>query len=177
MLKLKVGDWYLSKRGALCRVDEIPEEGNIIVTAHYSGSRLKIPREQAEFFKKTSKPTIEPGTMALNSIPKKKIEDYDSLYEKYPHIIRGSIYNVKSVMANKEELVVIDGKSRLKKNKVAKGATRCKIKCETTKCKGTRDIKVQDAFHVHHCDECREVIRKENLKRFLEKKKLERAKL
>jgi hypothetical protein len=171
MVKIKVGHWYLSKKGALCRVDEIPEEGEITVTAHYSGSRIKIPHAQAEFFTETSAPDIGPGMARMSSIPKKKVENYEALYDKYPHIVKESIYIVKSMVTPTEQLVKIDGKARLKKNKVAKGSTRCKIKCQTHGCKGTRDIKVQDAFQVKFCDKCKSAKKKDNLEKFLKKVK------
>jgi len=171
MVKLKVGHWYLSKKGYLCRIDEIPEVGDISVTAHYSGTRIKVPIEQAKFFTQTSTPDIRPGMARMTNIPKKKVENYESLYEKYPHLVRDSIYIVKSMVTPTEQLVKIDGKARLKKNRVEKGATRCQIRCQTHGCRNTRDIKVQDAFQVKFCDKCKSAKKKDSLEKFLKKVK------
>jgi hypothetical protein len=144
---------------------------SIVVTAHYSGSQLTIPKSQAEFFKNAPSPKTKPGSAVCEHTLDDE-ENFEEMYDKYPNIVRGSIYRVKSnVKAPSEKIVKIEGKIRIKTGKIASGATRCIVTCQSKGCKNQRDIKVQDAFQVKYCEECKRRIRKENLKEFLKKKK------
>jgi hypothetical protein len=110
----------------------------------------------------------------MQLIKEEKKDNYFELYKKYPHIIPDSVYFVKATgqKGATEVAVKIEGKMRLKKVKSGvKGATRCKIRCQTPGCKNTRDIKVQDAFQVKTCMECKNKKKQENLKEFISKKK------
>ena len=172
MVKLKVNHWYISLKGAICRIDEIPNEGDILVTAHYSGSRINVPREQTKYFKETKKPDTEPGTVITSKKPNEnKLTNNETIYKKYPNIIKDSIYEVQSSVKPVEQIVKVNGRVTIGKTKAAKGATRCKVKCQTPGCKGIRDIKVQDAFQVKFCTKCKDTQKKENLKKFLKKVK------
>jgi hypothetical protein len=75
------------------------------------------------------------------------------MYEKYPHIIPGSIEEVqrgKVVKCGKDEEIVSHGKI-------------CVIKCETdgviSGCKKTRVINLQDAKQVRQCAVCTKYLR------------------
>ena len=172
---LEINKWYYSKRGHLCRVDEILDDGNLVVTSHFTGNRLAIPPYQAKFFTPAKKPNTEPGTAIIRQAFKvcKDAEghEFDNLYEKYKNIIPGSIYRVQSTSGpTVEKLVKTEGKLRLKTTKVAsKGCTRCKVTC--IMCGGERDIKVQDAHIVKYCEQCCKTQKKNNLKKFLAKRK------
>jgi hypothetical protein len=171
-MDLKVGDWYHSKRGSLCRVDEVPDTGYITVTAHYSGLKLQITKEEASHFKEAPKPCTEPGTIKIKTKKTPKIiKKHNRAYERYPHIIKDSIYTIVGNMVSTERVIYVDGRPKIEKDKVAKGATRCKINCQTPGCKNTRDIKVQDAFQVDCCQECQDIRRREKLEKFLQKVK------
>jgi hypothetical protein len=178
LTKIGVGEWYYTKRGHLCRVEKIDNRGHVFVTSHYTGSLVELYPEsgQIENFTPAPEPDTLPGTaitMSGSSEDNGKCGQYDKLYEKYPHIVHGSIYKVQKTNALvKEKLVKEDGRHKLKKKKNdARGETRCVIKCQTPGCKNTRDIKVQDAFQVKLCEDCKKKKRKKNLKKFLSKKK------
>jgi hypothetical protein len=69
-----------------------------------------------------------------------------------------------------EKLVEDRGKMILKKVKIAThGCTRCLVSC--IMCGKDRDIKVQDAHVVKYCKDCCNTQKKNNLKKFLAKRK------
>lgn len=165
----KVGSWYLSKRGSLARIDELLEDGEVLVTSHVTGNKIKVPPEQLLFFKPADEPDTEPGTLLLENsdsdIVPNTTNKYSDMYTKYPHVIDGSIYRVKNI-SNKEKKFV-----RGKKTKI-KGQVRCKIECIL--CGNERDIKVQDAFQVKYCLDCKNKKKRKNLDKFLKNKKNEK---
>ena len=169
---VEVGQWYNSKRGHLCRVEMLHPDGSITVTSHYTGNKVKIWPEDLKFFHETQEPKIPIGT-ALQIIEQEQKDEYFEIYTRYPHIIPDSIYKVQvNIRGPRETTFKSDGKTRVKKIKSShKGATRCKIKCQTKKCKGIRDIKVQDAFQVNTCEECSIKRRKEKLRAMLAARK------
>ena len=173
---IAIGEWYHTKRGHLCRVEKIDADGGVWVTSHYTGNLLNIwPNSgQLEQFLAAPEPDTAPGTamVTVGSENGGSIE-HDWIYEKYPHVIPGSVYKVKDNVKSKDEMEFkkVDGKIRAKtKKKVQKAATRCKIACTTEGCNNERDIKVQDAFQVKVCIECKSKKRRKNLDKLLEKK-------
>jgi hypothetical protein len=177
---LEVGKWYNTKRNFLCVVDMIKQDGSVTVRSHLTGNYIDITKEQVEFFTEAEEPNTEPGVALMGEESKKSNEsgEYDHLYKKYPNIVKGSIYKVQSIASNAnhtEELhyVNVNGKKRAKikkQKKTAKGATRCLITCQVDGCNNTRDIKIQDAFQVKTCDDCKNKKKKANLKKFLKRK-------
>lgn len=178
---LEVGKWYKTKREQLCRVDTIKQDGYAIVQSHFSGNFTIVPPDQITFFKEAETPDTAPGTVIApkTEITKVETEKHESLYDRYPNIVAGSIYKVQATtrppQAAPELIVRDDGKTRIKKKKLEiKGATRCLVKCQN--CDNTKDIKVQDAFHVKLCDECKKKNKKKQLNKFLDKQKTKKAK-
>jgi len=171
MVDIAIGKWYYSKRGHLCRADDRLDDGTYVVTSHYTGNRISVSENEASFFKEAEEPATSPGTaIALQVASKTKNEDFDHLYEKYTNIVPGSIYKVQTTANKKrDDFVKVEGKMRVKKGMMlAKGSTRCKIFCII--CGKERDIKVQEAFQVKYCEECKGIQKKKNLKKFLDKK-------
>jgi len=171
-----IGEWYHTKRGHLCRIEKIDTDSTVWVTNHYTGNLVNIwpDSDQLEHFVAAPEPDTMAGTAMVtvggeNGGP----SEHDWIYEKYPHVIPGSVYKVKDNVKSKEEMEFkkVDGKIRAKtKKKVQKAATRCKIACTTEGCDNERDIKVQDAFQVKVCEECKSKKRRKNLDKLLEKK-------
>ena len=153
---LEIGEWYTSKRGHIFRLDDINKDGSVIVTAHTTGNKISIPEEETEYFTITDEPKTAPGTFLASSESKspKDIKKETNTYEKYPHIIPGSIYKVKNSSPDKK------GSFKLKTS--VRGATRCKIRCK--ECGAARDIKVQDAFQVKFCVDCKKKQRRAKTK-------------
>jgi hypothetical protein len=182
-MTIEVGKWYHTKRDFLCLIYILKQDESVIVQSHITGNYIFVPKEQTAFFKKAKKPDTEPGIALMDKKSEKAniSGEYDHLYLKYSNIVAGSIYKVQSTASNAQhteqlEYVNIDGKKRakIKKNKkTAKGATRCLVICQVEGCSNTRDIKVQDAFQVKKCDECKKKKRKKDLKKFLKSKKNE----
>jgi len=173
MKQLLEGEWYKSKRGHLFLVDTVHSDGTIMVTSHYTGNAFKLNSDQLPFVKgPVNPPKTAPGTAITENIENQDINGFSHIYDKYPHVVPGSVYKVKNTSASdKEEFIKIKGKLRVKKDKSnIKGATRCKIYCQETGCSNTRDIKVQDAWQVTRCLECNKQKRKAGLKKFLDKK-------
>ena len=169
--KAELDKWYLSKRGSLIIVDELIKDGSIKARSHFTGNLIEIPPNQVLYFTPGEDPGTPCGTMLVqgngdsginNNV--KEITKHNNVYSRYPHVVPDSIYKVKNITSKKEELFV-----RGKKKTIIKGQVRCKILCEI--CKAERDIKVQDAFQVKLCLECKNNKRKKNLKKFLDKKK------
>ena len=73
---------------------------------------------------------------------------HDHIYQKYPHVIADSIYKTNT-----------DDKKQI----------RCKITCKT--CGNERDIKIQDAFQVKLCLDCKGKKKKKETAKFLKKLK------
>jgi hypothetical protein len=168
-----VGKWYRSKRGHLCRLELLHQDGSVTVTSHYTAHAIKINSEESQFLTETEPPETPAGT-AMQLIKEEQKDEYFDMYKKYKHIVPDSIYCVKNIgqKSPTEVSFKVNGKTRVKKVKSGiKGATRCKIHCQTSGCKNTRDIKVQDAFQVTVCVECKTKKKKETLKAFLGKKK------
>lgn len=157
---LQIGSWYTSKMGALCKIDGIHEDGSVDVVSHSTGKKIAVPKEQAEHFTPTNDPKTPVGLLLMKEEDVKH-KDYTKTYEKYPHIIKGSIYCMKDVGAEIKDLMI-------RKQKVTiKGSTRCKILCA---CGKERDIKVQDAFQVNQCEDCRGKKRKIKLQKMLKER-------
>jgi len=171
-MSIDVGKWYHSKRGHLCRAELLHQDGSVTVTSHYTGNKVKLHAEEVKYLKETHEPNTPIGT-ALQIINSEEKNEYFDLYKKYKHVIPGSIYKVQSTNKSvKEKVFKVDGKTRVKTIKTSTAsATRCKIKCQTPKCKNTRDIKIQDAWSVKFCEECRKAKKREYLKTFLKHKK------
>lgn len=169
------GNWFLSKNGSLCRLDALPKNGEwfAVVTSGFTKNQLKIPAQEITFFTPTNPPTdkkneedeklkakiaerlrLKEDKNAKKAVEKaakkvekqlqkeadgvsvnapkqpKPVKDDNTFYQKYPHVIHNSIYFDTEV--NKKK---------------------CKIKC--TKCGNERSIKVQDAFIVKLCLDCK----------------------
>lgn len=178
-MNIEIGKWYLTKGGSICRVDSIMENELIKVTSHFTGNSVCVPKEQYVNFVETEEPQTEPGLEIVkidkNKQKSSKTEKQEDLYKKYPHIIKDSIYKVAITTSQNADVEYVKGVgNRLHKKKIKKnsgGATRCVIKCQTDKCKNTKDIKVQDAFQVQHCDKCKEILKKEKLKLLQQRQK------
>ena len=157
---LMIGEWYYSKRKHLCRIEKI--SSNVVeVTSHYTGHLCSIPLEDTKYLEKAPEPDTAPGTAIMETV-EEDVKQYNSIYEKYPHVVEGSIYKVKNNIGNKdtEQTFKAEGKLRVKiKKGSVKGATRCKINCVA--CGTERDIKIQDAFQVRFCLECKKKIKKD----------------
>lgn len=163
------GSWYRTKRGNLCRAESLDEDGTVFVTSHFTGNLVPVPREQVLFFTSAEEPDTECGTMLIESKESDKGTEentsaFSTIYSKYPHVVPGSVYKVKNVASTKDEPFI-----RGKKTKI-KGQVRCKIRCQEDGCENERDIKVQDAFQVKKCLDCRSKKKKKDLKKFLDKK-------
>jgi len=172
---IAIGEWYTTKRGHLCRVEKIDADGSVWVTSHYTGSLLRIwpNSNQLECFTRAEDPGTQPGTALVSNSDINGNGEHDWIYEKYPHVIPDSIYKVKDTSSSKEDMEFkkVDGKIRAKTvKKTKKAATRCRIRCTNEGCKNERDIKVQDAFQVKVCDECKAKKRRKNLDKLLAKK-------
>ena len=167
---IAIGDWYYSKRGALCRVEQIKIDGTVTVTSHCTGHVINIPPDQAKYLKSAPEPNTAPGSALVKLQANEELIKYSPMYQKYPHIVPNSIYKVCNVgSSNQNNLIKIDGKLRYKSEKSKiRGAIRCKIKCQI--CGKTRDIKIQDVFQVIICLECKKKKRKKKLKKFLDKR-------
>jgi hypothetical protein len=167
--KAEPGRWYKSKRGYLVYLEELVEDGSVKARSHTTGNIVDVPADQVLYFTLAEDPGTPCGTMLVNgeasgSAADVKVQDqYSHVYDKYPHVIEGSVYKVKNVTNTKNEPFVRGKKTQIK------GQVRCKILCEI--CGAERDIKVQDAFQVKICLECKSKKRKKNLKEFLDKKK------
>jgi hypothetical protein len=164
---IEAGMWYTSKRGSLFKVKELHEDGWITGISHLTGTEVKIPPEQVYWINPADEPDTEPGMLLMggssddtekaNGVAHK----YAHLYNKYSHIKPGSIFRVKNIKG--------DDTPNWKKKKIQiKGQVRCVIVCE---CGNEREIKVQDAFQVKKCIECKKRKRRKSLDKFLEKKK------
>ncbi|MCK5614244.1 hypothetical protein KAR91_70920 [Candidatus Pacearchaeota archaeon] len=165
------GAWYLSKRNHIAQAIELLESGGIMVLVHTTGNKVEVWPEQIQHFRKTKEPNTPAGTFMLecdenetvNNTKEIQIQDqYSHVYRKYSRVIHGSVYKVKNVTNRRNEPFVRGKKTTIK------GQVRCKINCEI--CGSERDIKVQDAFQVKLCLECKNKKRKKNLKKFLDKK-------
>ncbi|KKM81525.1 hypothetical protein LCGC14_1328910 [marine sediment metagenome] len=169
------GKWYNTKRNYLCRIDSISQDGTAWVTSHYTGNKMKVPEKQVKFFMIAEEPDTLPGTAVMEAVNTESAQnEYNTLYTKYPNIVQGSIYRVQANVKTKEEIeeFEVDGKKRHKfKKKIAKGSTRCLVICQMEGCFNTRDIKIQDAFQVKQCIDCKKKKKKLELTSFLTKKK------
>jgi len=179
--KLEVGSWYKSKRGFILKIVDIaPKQHNKFdkreyahSISHGTGNIVFVDEEQVSWFTLTEDPGTPCGTMLVGDqktdehTPAKKQEliKYDDIYSKYPHVVPGSIYKVQNI--SQEKAPSWERKRKGQKLSI-KGQVRCKIICG--KCKGERDIKVQDAFQVKLCLDCRGKKRKTELNKFLAKK-------
>lgn len=146
-----VGKWYYSRRGHLFLVYELCESGYIIAIAHISGNKIKISPEQLYHAMPADVPKIPPGMLLSSELDNKKLKQknnrtatHQHLYEKYSHIVIGSVYSIRKT----------GSKSSKKSKSTHKGEMRCKIICQENKCNNERDIKVQDAFQVKRCKDC-----------------------
>jgi len=165
------GEWYKSLRGHLFVVSFVKPDGNVVGVGHMSGNTITIPPEQVAKFTKAEDPGTACGTMVSNESANNavaRVSKNDNLYAKYPHIIPGTIYQVQNVSS--EKLPEWERKRQGKKLEI-KGQTRCKIKC--IDCGEERDIKIQDAFQVKTCLNCRSAKRKKQLTSFLKNKEKE----
>ncbi len=198
---VEIEKWYKSKRGHLCMVTELAENGNIFVTSHFSGNTVKVYAEHVLFFIPAEEPNTEPGTILMDSDDSQRtaeiISKYNHYYTKYPSVIPDSIYKVTNVsnkdMETKEERETDAAMKKARGNRIRaaeslgitekqivkrlsadkkapiKGQIRCKIQCQENNCNNERDIKIQDAFQVKKCLDCKNKKRKKNLKKFLDK--------
>lgn len=182
--RLEVGEWYKSKRGYVVFVEDINRKPKskdtkeyAHVRVHTTGNILYLSEEQVSWFSKTEDPGTPCGTALLQhteseltSISGKSstISKYDHIYTKYAHVVNGSVYRIQNVAQDKTP--TWEHKRKGKKLNI-KGQVRCKIECQN--CGQERDIKVQDAFQVKLCLDCKGKKRKKNLKKFLDKKSKE----
>jgi len=177
-MSVEQGQWYNSKRGHLCHVESVNQDGSIVAISHYTGHSIDIPKEQVEFFSEAKAPETACGVAMIDGasdVDTATSAKHNSMYEKYPHIVPGSIYKMKDNIKSKEDMEFkkIDGKMRaktIKKDKTKAAATRCVVRCTMEGCTNTRDVKVQDVFQVKACEDCKNKKRKKNLDRMLEKK-------
>ena len=168
---INIGSWYKSKRGHLCRAELLHQDGSVTVISHFTGNKILLDPEQVSHLRETDQPDTPIGSPMLGTNTK-TMDDHTEVYAKYRHIVPDSIYKSQSTHKVVEEKFEADGKLRVKTTKSGEvGATRCKIKCQTPKCKNTRDIKVQDAWVTKYCEVCMKIRRKESLKKFLKNKK------
>ena len=178
-VKLLIGEWYRSKRGHLFLVENIESNNSIIVTSHYTGNLFKLNNNQLPFVVGPVQAPKTPLGTAITTQPNEQQDDengFNHIYNKYAHVILDSVYKVKNTGgADKKDFIKIEGKLRSKKRKFSvRGATRCKIACQTEGCNNTRDIKVQDAFQVKLWSDCKNKKRKSNLNKFIKGKKNEK---
>lgn len=178
--KVEVGSWYKSRKGYVVKVIDIDihprfkkdKRKYVHARSHETGNVVYLEEEQVSWFVPTEEPKIPEGTqiIPIEHLERKHAtkaqvvkQKNESLYDKYPHIIPGSIYQVENVYGDTDPKWK---KKREGKSLESKGATRCKIKCD---CGGERDIKVQDAFQVRKCSTCKENMKKEKSKEALQK--------
>lgn len=173
--KAEPGRWYNSKRGSLCLLEELMEDGSAKARSHFTGNLVEVPPNQLLYFTHAEDPGTPCGTMLVQNGENgvngnsEEIARYSDVYTKYPHVIPGSVYKVQNI-GTKESMPQWERKRKGKKVEI-KGQVRCKIQCQEPGCSNERDIKVQDAFQVKKCEACRDKKKKKNLKKFLDKKK------
>jgi len=168
---VEVGVWYKSKRGHFCRAELLHQDGTMTVTSHYTGNQIILQPGEVEHLTMAKEEPSTPVGSPLQ-IVKCDENDYSDLYTKHRHIVPGSIHKVLGTNKTMEEKFEADGKMRIKTIKSgAVGSTRCEIRCQTRKCKNTRDIKVQDAWVAKYCEACMKLRKKAALKAFLQKRK------
>lgn len=172
------GCWYKTKRNCLICVLKLNEDGTIIVESHLTANRIIVPQEQYVYFTLAEDPGTPSGVKLLESTESKVmgtvggINRYNSLYDKYPHIIKNSIYTMQNI--NREGTPKWEKKREGKKTQI-KGQVRCKITCQSPGCNNERDIKVQDAFQVKFCEQCKTKVKKENLAKLIADKSKEKS--
>lgn len=173
--KAELGKWYRSKRGHLVLLEELVEDGSIIARSHFTGNPVKVPANQVLYFTPAEDPGTPCGIIMMenkedeDNSPKEIIK-YNNIYNKYPHIIIGSVYRMQNI-STKDNTPQWERKRKGKKLQI-KGQVRCKIRCQEPGCNNERDIKVQDAFQVRKCESCRDKKKTRNLKKFLNRKKV-----
>lgn len=168
--KVMVGAWYKSRAGHPVLIDSLCEDGSVKIISHSTGNILEIPPYQVIHFTLSSDPGTPCGVVIVENdveLDVKQNSVNTDLYVKYPHIVAGSIYKMQN-MTSSSTIPAWERKRSGKKINI-KGQVRCKIICQKPGCSNERDIKVQDAFQVKVCDECRKRKRKKNLNEFLNK--------
>lgn len=164
--------WYETKRKCLILLKSRKDDGCVDVISHQTGNTITVPPSQIIHFTPSSDPGTPCGTIITGAEDTNNGSMLDKvnvdLYSKYPHIVQGSIYKVQNISGT-DGTPAWERKMKGKKINI-KGQVRCKITCQEPDCTNERDIKVQDAFQVKKCEECKNKKRKKNLKKFLDKK-------
>jgi hypothetical protein len=159
--------WYLTKRNYIILVKTLLDNGSIAAISHKTGNKVIIQPEEIIYLKSTTDPGIPCGTFIatiksnvrgnINKINKINASD-SKAYSKYPHIINGSIYRVENTNSGTK---IQKWERKLNNQKVViKGQVRCRIKCQRPGCVNERDIKIQDAFQVRFCADCKKIEQK-----------------
>lgn len=158
---LEYGNWYATKRGFIIKVEDLHDDGQAKVISHRTGNPIVVSANEISQFTIVEDPGTPCGTIIGDGgeIKDSMNSSYNGLYIKYPHIVEGSIYRVQSVGSNNNSDEKAIRKRRGHKTTI-KGQVRCKILCQEPGCKNQRDIKVQDAFQVKKCDECKKKSKK-----------------
>lgn len=171
MVILEIGQWYYSKRKCLCRVDSISQDGSAQVTGHYTGHTIKITPEEISYLTEAPDPGTEPGSTIISLAEK---AEYQKFYDRYDHIVPGSIYKVQNTsdIKNKKYVKIDEDSDKMKKVKIKiKGATKCTIQCQTPGCTNTREIKLQNVSMTTMCLECKKKLKLQKLKELKERLK------
>lgn len=174
--KAEPGRWYRSKRKCLVLLDELKDDGSVVGISHVTGNKVSVPPEQVIYFTPDEDPGTPCGTILVTGEDAENAtstnggggSSHFEMYDKYSHIIPGSIYKVQNVSGT-DGIPAWERKRKGKKISI-KGQVRCKIRCQEPGCNNERDIKVQDAFQVKKCEACRDKKKKKNLEKFLDKK-------